>query len=93
MRSLLFAKKKGKLWVGHAPLSPAPLGTKGWPRGGQGTSEGPRVLQNTPYLLGSGLSASTRSFLTLVRPEKLSVQDVACCLLLSQKFTSRFFIL
>lgn len=53
----------------------------------------PYVLQNTPYLLGSALSPFAHGFTTPVQPAELLVQDVTCCLLLSQKFTSSFFIL
>jgi len=103
MLSLLLAKQKGKLRVWHVPAIP---GTKGWLRGGQGVTEGwprgirgvaiplqvPRVLQNTPYLLGSALIPFARSFTTPVQPAKLTVQGITCCLLLSQKFTSSIFI-
>lgn len=68
---------------------------EGWSRGGRGAPiplQVPRVLQNTPYLLGSALSPFACSFPTPVQPAKFSVQDVTCYLLLSQKFTSSFFI-
>lgn len=50
------------------------------------------VLQSTPDLLGSVLSPFRCRFPILVPPAKLLVQDVTFCLLLSQKFTSSFFI-
>lgn len=50
------------------------------------------ILQNLPDLLGSELSPFGCRSPSLLPPAKLFVQDVTCCLLLSQKFTSSFFL-
>lgn len=102
MLSAICKAERKALGLARAALSQplwGPRGSRGvaegWPRGGQAVAislQVPRVLQNTPYLLGSALSPFRHSFTTPVQPAKLSVQGVTCCLLLSQKFTSSFFI-